>query len=234
MSDRPIKVFVGIPSYNGEVRWNLTKILTFASEKGYLSKTNCQCSSAINCNFNSLYAQALNHRGAGITHFLLLHADIDIQEKNWVDKMVDLSIQHKADVLSAVSPIKSAEGLTSTALDEMIGSADRPHIRRLTMTEIMKRPPTWTEDKLLINTGCMLVDITKSWAEDVFFEFEDKLLKDKDGNFYAHFFPEDWNFSRKVRAAGGSIFATREVKLHHIGNSSYPNYTEWGTLKEDR
>lgn len=227
------KVFLGIPTYNGQVREELPGVILMASLSGLIDKLRVQGLSATTYNFNQLYAKALNSRKDGITHFCMLHADIT-PENSFVDKLLELMEKHEADVMSAIVPIKDSRGLTSTALYESVKGSDpnfRP--RRLTMHEVYNNyPPTFTDEKLLVNTGCMLVDIRKPWAEKVCFKFFDNIIE-RNGTFVPVFTPEDWLFSKEARALGAKLFATREVKVTHYGNGHFSNTSAWGSLKVD-
>jgi len=70
----------------------------------------------------------------------------------------------KAKVLSVVLPLKSAEGVVSTALDD----PDYPTsslVSQFTTTEIHQMPEeTFTHERLLANTGCLLVDFREPWV----------------------------------------------------------------------
>ena len=113
------------------------------------------------------------------SHFCLLHDDI-VPEPLWLDKMMRIMEEQHADILSVVVPLKNDKGLTSTALDVGVGDED-PHwrVKRLTLKEIYNDyEPTFTHEKLLVNTGLMLVDLRKPWVENVWFAFEDKIIPD--------------------------------------------------------
>jgi hypothetical protein len=233
------RVFIGVPSYDDRINSAILNALFFASRTEPKSDLVAivESGSWLTRNFNSLYAAALNMREEkNLTHFCLLHDDIAINEPWWLDKMLDLMEEKGADILSAIVPIKNGTGLTSTAFDELIG--DPPHVRRLTLHEAFTNfPPTFTQDKLLLNTGLMLVDIRKVWAEMLFFEFEDRILKIPNGDkttFRAVGCPEDWNFSRKARSLGAKLFATREIKVTHVGTGRFSNHMPAGSMKEDR
>jgi GT2 family glycosyltransferase len=151
--------------------------------------------------------------------------------------MVRLLQEHKADVLSVVIPIKNEKGLTSTALDVGIGDEDSHwRVKRLTLTEIYNDyEPTFTHEKLLVNTGLMLVDLRKPWVENVWFAFEDKIIPDPKvpGNFKAVGVSEDWFFSRRARELGAKLYATREISVLHSGTNEFSNASAWGSLGED-
>lgn len=229
------KVWLGIPSYDGRLHEGILNAVYAASAGFNLANIQIQYGSWITRNFNACLAAALNHRAKGITHFCLLHEDIHIHDRQWLEKMLGLMQKTGADVLSAVVPIKNEQGLTSTALDEPVGDFD-PHwrVRRLTLDEVHKNfEPTFTHEKLLLNTGLMLIDLSKPWIEELHFEFEDKIIKIGD-QFVEVGVPEDWKFSRDAREMGASLWATREIIVEHLGGGRWPNATPWGTLKTDQ
>lgn len=197
-----------------------------ASKRGLLATYSANSFSLLANNFNRLYCAALNLRSAGMTHFAMLHDDI-LPEHFWLDKLMDQMNETRADVLSVVSPIKTKQGLTSTALD-----TDKYRPRRLTLKEIHKDyPETFTSDDLLLNTGCMLIDIRRPFADKVWFTIDDEIVC-TEGRFEPLVVPEDWNFSRMAKAHGAKLFATRSVKIRHQGFNDFPN-SSWGTAETD-
>lgn len=203
----------------------------FAGNQG-VAQYKCESISLLAYGFNRLWCNALNARKNGITHFLLLHSDvIPYDAKNWVNILKAEMLGKEADVMSVVVPIKSPQGLTSTGYEE--GKPEDWAVKRLTMTEIMELPPTFTSNKLLVNTGCMLVDITKSWAEEICFTVNDRIVKNENGEFVARNEPEDWHFSKQVRNFGGSVWATRKVIVAHMGRADYMNDDAWGSETSD-
>ena len=227
-------IYMGIPTYLNRLE-NVGAMFSVihGSKDNYVGHSSI--SSSANClGFNKLWIEALNQRPK-FTHFLMLHSDIVPMGEHWIDKLVALMEKTGADVLSVVSPIKDEKGFTSTALDEPVGTqiSQRWRVRRLTMHEVFKRPPTWTEPKLLINTGVMLVDIRKPWVDKIHFHFDDDIIVDAKGRKRAVCFPEDWNFSRDARNLGASLWATREIPIQHFGPSAYMNTEPWGTKVTD-
>lgn len=196
----------------------------------------CQASSALTFNFNGLWCQALNRRTAlNLDRFLMIHTDIQPLGTDWLDRMLALMDETRADVLSVVSPIKDTNGLTSTALDT---AAWTP--RRLTLREVHALPETFdgafVREKyganLLINTGLMLVRLTEPWAQDVCFTIDNRVAR-IDGQFVPFFEPEDWKFSRWCHARGLKVVATRAIQLRHLGSAMYDNVHAWGTMPVD-
>lgn len=227
-------VFVGIPCKGQVAHGLLTACLTPINKRRVKVSIVPSSYSILTHNFNTLYCAALNNRENGVTHFCMVHDDI-IPENHWLEKMLVIMERVGADILSAISPIKNDKGMTSTALD--IGNPT-PYwtSKRITMHETYnKYPPTFTHEKLLVNTGLMLVDLRKPWVEQVWFENIDRIEPDPRDptKLCVRTVPEDWNFSRKARDLGAHIYATSEVKLRHVGSLEYHNQEAWGRLKED-
>lgn len=248
------KVFIGMPGYskNQTERDAWFALTHTASDNECLTTTCCQhCNSLLARGMNMLYAQA---QYQGFDYFAMLHTDIG-PEAGWVDKLWAEMEEHDADIVSAVVPIKSPEGLTSTAIDMSIGPAVRDwHIRRLTMQEVMGLPETFGQAdtvaagmnpdnrSLYVNTGCMLVNLRKPWVRQTndfgdllcYFTIRDG-IQITDGRYDVRVIPEDWGFSRMVQETDPSakVLATRAVKLRHWGDHGYDNQTPWGSLVED-
>jgi SAM-dependent methyltransferase len=228
-------VFLVIPSYKRQVDVGVLHPLLYASKKHTFYLANVD-SSATCMTFNLAWAQALDAYESGVagrpTHFAMWHSDIS-PEPWWLDKMLDIMDQTGADVVSAVSPIKDQQGFTSTAIDETVGDCD-PYwrVRRLTMKEIHAMPPTFTHPKLLLNTGLMVVDLSKTWTTSAYFTIEDRITK-YHGRRSPQLMPEDWGFSRMALKAGAKLFATREVRLTHFGEFGFTNAQPWGTVSTD-
>lgn len=217
-------ILIGIPTYNGQVMMDTLSALQGATNTHQAVHAKSQ-SSLLTYAFNNLWAMALNMK---VSHFCMLHADI-LPEDGWLDKMMDIMITHEADVLSAIVPIKTNAGMTSTAIDD---TGDKWRVRRLTMHQIYDMEPTFTAPDLLINTGLMLVDMRAPWVHDMWFRFEDHIANEG-GKRVAKNMPEDWLFSRDARAHGARIYATREVKLDHVGSAKFTNTVPWGAARTD-
>ena len=227
------QVFLAIPTYLDRIE-NSNLILAVLNATEHHAIAPVTSSTSANClGFNILWLKALSLRSAGFTHFCMLHSDV-VPEHFFVDKMLSVMARTGADVLSAVIPIKDQKGLTSTALDEPVGDWDpRWRKRRLTLREIHELEPTFTHDRLLLNTGLMLVDITKPWVDSIHFHFDDAIIEHR-GERVAVASPEDWNFSMDARALGAKLYATREVRVMHAGQAMYSNGFAWGSWHTDR
>jgi len=85
-------IFLGVPTYNGQICTGTANVLEYASKKHGIIKAVNQTSLLAN-GFNQLLCMALNLRKEhNIKWFAMLHADI-IPEKFWIDKLVDLAEQ---------------------------------------------------------------------------------------------------------------------------------------------
>jgi GT2 family glycosyltransferase len=223
-------LFLALPTY-GYQRFNTRAIINAvtgtASFRGLVVVEELS-GSLLAMGFNFLWARALEQRmTAGITHFLLLHADVVPLDPDWVDQLYGEMVTHQAQVLAAVVPLKDDRGLTSTAM------GGRGPFRRFSMTEIMALPETFTHPEMLVNTGLLLVDLREAWVEQICFTIRDSIRKHADGTFTARCEPEDWDFSLQARRLGIPLWATRKIKLHHMGTFAYPNFGEWGTVTQE-
>lgn len=222
----PFNPLIAIPTYDGQIAMGLAQALLSPFKTPKPINVAFHASSLLAKGFNSMWCEALNNRAQGITHFLMCHADIAPQA-GFADILYEEMKDVGADVISAISPMKGPEGLTSTGLD----MGDR--VRRFTLKEIHAMPhPTFLAENLMVNTGLMLVDITKPWAEKIVFHIED-YIREEAGRFRAVSLSEDWDFSRQVRSHGGKLAATRLVCLEHMGVTNFPNHAPWGRLSHD-
>lgn len=222
------KVYIAIPTHDGRIQSEVSTAFITGGETAASAQVNV--GSVLTLNFNTCYAAALNNRRNGITHFLMMHSDIAVKMGGWCDKMVEIMEREGADVLSVAIPLKDDTGLTSTALEEVDTDNTRNPLgfkaRKLTLGEIAARGKTWTAPNLLVNTGLMLVDIRKEWAENVCFRFFDDIASHME-NGVRTFFPvsigEDYNFSRDAQVRGAKLFVTTEIPVHHCGGGRYSN-----------
>lgn len=236
MTTKPV-IFCGMPHYNG-VDVEAAKRFWCGAADDSVDHLNCDYSSSLLAHaFNCLWCVALNMRAdKGITHFAMQHADL-APEVHWVNRLLEEMNATGADLVSAVVPIKSTHGVTSTA----ICSGDPYEVeRRLTMREVMKLPATFDAESvgypdraLLVNSGCFLVDFTKPWVEKVRFQISNEIRRGPDGSFQPRVNPEDWDFSRQVHRFGGKVVATRKVKIDHYGRHGFGNHSAWGSYEMD-
>lgn len=189
------------PMYD-ERMWSQTHNgLMMATMSGRHRVSRMQCStSLLSHTFNTLWTQTLGRQAddQNFTHFAMLHADL-APEPGWLDIMLDEMDRVGADVLSVHSPIKDMRGLTSTAVD-VHGVLTNP--RRFTLKEVLEELPEtfdaagcgYPGRPLLVNTGCLLVDLRKAWVRHVCFQVSSKLV---------------WNIAKSK--------VPREEVLHDIG-----------------
>jgi SAM-dependent methyltransferase len=197
--------------------------------------------------FNLLWTRAQNfrRRDPRVTYFAMLHADIEPDAAFWVDVLIGELEAHDADVVSAVVPIKTQDGYTSTAMDEP-GDRWVPR-RRLTMREVHKLPPTFSADDvramlgeeeagpgcLLVNTGCWVCRLDRRWVEYAYFTINDRVVRMPDGDLSVEVEPEDWHLSRLLGRFGAKVLATRKVGLTHHGSGGFTNDQPWGKEQDD-
>ncbi len=204
-------------------------------------------SSLLGNSFDVHWTTALNMQLAGwnITRFAMLHADV-VPDDWWLDQLLHDLDETGADVVASVIAIKDLQGLTSTAIDDPNDRWDV--LRRLTMSEIVKLPETFTaadcgypDNFLLINTGCWICDFTKPWCRAqnddgtlaVNFEIRNCIQVQKNGLCVTKAAPEDWEFSRRVGRLGGKVVCTRRLATRHMGEFPYPNSDAWGKRETD-
>jgi len=244
------RVALGYPAYPGATDFRSLMAATVHVSEQHTVKF-IPCIGSETCrgfNFTWVNALAMAEK-CEITHFAMLHADIAPQQ-HWLDALVAECDRLDAHVVSAVSPIKSAEGLTSTAID--IDGKWRQ--RRLVMQEIMRLPETFDiydtirlgvnpdHKPLLLNTGCWVADLRKSeWFEldadgysPFYFTFNHAIRKDPaTGQWTTMAESEDWWFSRRMAERNMTYYATRKVALEHFGIHGFRNDVAWGTAAAD-
>lgn len=225
-------IYLALPSRDGTLGRGMRTVLKHF-ERDFPANAQCERSLSLLCfNFNLLLADALNHRCKGITHFLLLHDDVIPQSEHWAAILLGEMLEHKLDAVAAVIPLRSDGGETSTSIDEA-GPAGPGGIAgdplRLKLGAVDGTLTSRTEPKLLINTGCLLIDIRKPWVEDRFyFRTHDEIVKNPDGTFSAKCISEDWLMSRWMAKRNIPFGATSKVKAVHRGTTEWPNWKESG------
>lgn len=189
------------------------------------------CFSCLEHSFNVLLAHGLALRDQGrCTHLAMLHSDITA-EPGWVDILAEEMCRTRAAAISAVVAIKDPDDdRTSTAigvkgdpwtLRRFIRIADQP-----TMPQTFMEQDVCSEDgteELLINTGCMLLDLSHEFWDSYAFHVESRIRREADGSRSPQFVPEDWAMSRDLNAANLPYAATWKVQAIHIGPADWPN-----------
>jgi hypothetical protein len=246
------KVFLAVPTYDGSMQTATAHAIHTATNKyrGGLEWADCP-SSLLAMGFNRLLSIGL---ASGCEYFCMLHADV-APDAGWVDILIDELQAHQADVISAVVPIKNQMGLTSTALD--LGDDEHKwKCRRLTMKEVFDLPETFSakdtmlpDRALLINTGCMLFNLSSPWLRNFpGFQVSDYIqpadCQECTGQtclkcgghgwrFEVRSESEDWAFGRWLHRQGLKAVATRKVTLRHFGTAFFTNSVPWGKLDTD-
>jgi hypothetical protein len=230
-------VFLGLPHYGTFEPSALEGLILASASHRY--QITPRGSSMLCDGFNMLLAECLNGRDKiGWTHFAMQHSDIKPAE-GWIDTLLEEMDRVNADIISVVSPIKDARGLTTTGYMD----PGTKHITRYTMREIHALPETFGAEVcapnwLMVNTGLWIARISAfehTLAQNNFPGFETRTSMRKiDGVWQCFRFSEDWNMSLWAATVGLRVFATRKVGLTHWGQTGYSNETGWGVCTEDR
>lgn len=222
------QTYLAVPSHNGQVHGDLLHAVINAMQKEPVHFQHGQFS-LLARNFNTFLCEAI--AAQKYDYFCMLHADI-LPMGDWLTTMINIMGQTKADILSAVVPIKgNKNGATSTALME--SDAMPPRAKRYTLKEVIKMErDTWTHEHLVVNSGLMLVNLRAPWIGKVWFEIKDDVVIEK-GKAIPVTLSEDWLFSLRARAQGAKIYATKAVKLLHVGQHGFSNYEPIGVEQEE-
>lgn len=219
---QPIVPYLALPTYNG-----LVDVRTMESMHSFRRSFpnhgfGREICSLLAYAFNRLYADCLNRREAyGFTHFVMLHADVAPQSTDawqWGTHLIDLMTRHDLGALSAAVMVKNDTGATSTARDGNDG------VELLTPDDIGPMLTSRDDPRLLINTGCLAIDLRKPWSDKVYFHIKDGIRKRPDGAYEAIVHPEDWELSRMFRRLGVAFGATTEIDTAHCCGT-----TVWST-----
>ena len=236
---KPIVPYIACPLHSdfGQHFLNAAALWRGATSRGLSILASPSRNSVLPANFNEHLCAAWNLRKErGVTHFAMLHGDIAPQNF-WFDVLLDELHASKADVISAVVPIKSLKGQTSTAVGERLPNG-RPVHTKLTMQDVFQLPETfgiedtpWPDKTLLINSGCMAFRLdpwVREFLLDESFGFETWCEENEDGQIQAHALGEDWRFALWLAKHGIRAVATRKVELNHWGMHAYGNTSPWG------
>lgn len=241
-----MNIYLGVPTYDGQIHYGVHRSIVNASaQPGNITSAFVQ-SSALTRGFNMLWCAALD---GGFDYFVMLHADIEVRTKGWLDIM--LKQLGTADVISAVSPLKDVSGLTSTGV-ERVEPDSQPHTielrqpRRLTLRELADFPPTFTADdaaevldlpieyqhRLVVNTGCLVVRLDRDWTKQLVWTDGDAIIQ-TDGGRHVVFIPEDWQFSRTAQMLGAEVLATKAVEIVHHGTGTWSSWAKHGQARDE-
>jgi len=247
MIDEPQKrqIVLGMPGYGNQTAaagyglWNACRDMTTVDVR-------YQAGSLLACNFNTLLCYTLTkvHRGERVDYWAMLHDDVG-PEAYWLDVAIEEMEANDLDALGVVVPIKDQHGTTSIALHHD-GDNWNPECR-LTMRDVYELPETFTSDdlagqKILLNTGCLVVKWNQEWCRTVHFTINDRIVFDIPQNRYRpEVESEDWFFSRLLYEIGMPghplegivkplrIGATRKIAINHQGVTNFTNTHPWGT-----
>lgn len=223
-------VFIGIPSSDNKIVEGTMSAMIAASNHGAV-----KCSVAAHkCRefaMNSIWNEALNsQKEYKITHFAMMDDNI-CPSPMWLPDMLRIMKETNADVVSVVVPELNPSGITHFAMDEKT-EKDPYLVQRLTLNQLHSLEKVFTDPRLLVTTSLMLVDFTKPWVKDMVFESR-HYRGVHNGQSYADMETIDWNFSRKVKAAGGTLFGSTSILVKVMGSAAYFNGTPWGTISAD-
>ncbi len=241
------KVVIAVPTYN---RYLSTPTLAtiLGAQMGPVdigAVITSQCS-LLAQGFNKLWHDAAGN--PSFTHFCMIHSDVGVSQsdprfKTWIADFISEMDKHAVSIVSAVIPLKTMEGNTSTALD--YGTEEWPNrVRRLTLKEVAKLPGFFdfmdctaaslssTEGArgLLCNTGLWVAKLHTPWAKDVCFEIQDTVRTLKDGRHVLDTNSEDWNFFRWLaeRVGNCGFRACGDLTVDHFGEMLYSRETVTG------
>jgi hypothetical protein len=180
-------------------------------------------------NFNDIWCYGLNGRKThGFDRVMMQHADVVPLNPCWVDIAVRELAESGADLMGFVLPIKDERSLSST----MLIDEETSNTRQLTMEEILELPKRFDSSEfpgyqLCVGTGLWIADITKPWAEKVWFDTPSRIVKHEDGTFHAQTVSDDFFFSRWLHRLGAKVMASRALTVAHVGDFDYRNDQAW-------
>lgn len=257
-------VFLGVPSYNNVIHAGTAQAAYQSASRRFNVLTMAQGRGLTSPNCNFLWCSALNARldNPAVKWFAMLHADI-APEPWWIDLLIAEAEKHKADMVSAVVPLKDGRGLTSTVIGspdwtaETIAAGKLPkRFGRLSLQQVLhsRFPTTFgineaadalaqlPEDLrvtnaprncLLLNTGCMVVRLTANIDWQAVFFSVLDGIEIQNGRYVYWDVSEDWLFSFRMTLAGARCMATKAVRVVHCGNSQFANDRPWGTVARE-
>jgi hypothetical protein len=228
-SARPRKVFLGLPHHDNRCSMGMAVSLLFASREHVVTPYPCG-RSLLASNFNIILCRARDAaKFKGYTDFAMLHSDVGPLQQNWLDVLLGELDAYDADVVSACVPIKNDSGDVSVAVE-----TDDPYRpRRLNVKDLARLPETFgTADvggTLLVNTGCMVVNLRKPWVTALSdqgeaamtFTIRDRVRPNVQGGWDVDCDPEDWGMSRTLAALGCKVLATTKVRPIHYGHGEW-------------
>ena len=197
-------------------------------------------SSLLTYNCNKMLAQTLDlKKELGLRYFVLLHSDIiPIEAEKWLEMMIGEMEKGPYDLITAISPLKSAEELTSTAwripIKDDKGNRIGNELHRMSFDDYKRLPATFTKEILqqnfdlpedfdfIMNTALMVVDLDSPFMNEpdrqpVCFHTNDFMIRDRNGKHFPVCESEDWFFTQMAQNLGARVAATQKVRLFHEG-----------------
>lgn len=168
--------------------------------------------------FNKLYADALNDSKNGpITHFVMLHSDVSPVHKDWGSRLIGTLIEHKLAACATLVPIRGTKVVkardTSTAVELKEGGHRNIKVGEWSGVVTNKQEPG-----LLINTGCLVIDLKHPAADRLYFHIKDGIRVNPETKRHeAWCEPEDWEMSRMMRRLGMPYGVNCDIKCAHKG-----------------
>ena len=258
-------VLIGVPSHNGQIHMGAAKSVVEAIKhsKHNISDESIAISLLARC-FNSLWKRAwesgvdyfiLLHADVQVAApratqpFPRVKVEVPgAYFPNWVDLMVHRLREHELAVMSAAIPIKSSAGVLSSGVN--LEPGNNYTLRRMTMQEL-KAIQIGTIDRetmcsamgidpetagaMLINTGCLIMDMKYPWDELKWegFGIDDMIVWNKSGQPLQLTRPEDWKFSAWMDENKVPYAMTKELIILHAGAQMYTNFDVWGKPTDD-
>jgi hypothetical protein len=221
------RVFLGLP-HGGTIATDSISGLNNASLGHHDVSIGAAASSLLCYNFNRLWADALNCVPRP-DFFAMHHSDI-VAPDGWLDVLIETLEQEGAAMASAVVPIKTSHGLTSTGIVDRAESRRR----RLSVREVATLPPVFDakiagglcgarDPVLIVNTGLWVCRFASlPGVEELRFHMDDSIRVDpRSGKFHARCLPEDWMWSMELAARGLKVVATTRVPVRHYGHTAF-------------
>lgn len=251
MAESRKSVLIGIPVHKAESSVGTMVSALMAGSQKYVVRHQITGISLLANNFNRLFCSSW---AAGVDFFVLMHSDVGVSVRDgfggsWLELLIDRLQEHKLAALSAVVPIKSMDGLTSTALQLR---KDSPHVlRRLSMAEMHSLPnnlitradvcrvfgvPEDEAGALFINTAVLAIDLRSfDWAGVRWpgFQISDQIAWNTANVPMAFVDPEDWAMSRWLHGQGWPYAATKELIVDHHGGMAFSSQGNWGRAMDD-
>jgi len=240
--NEPVHVFLSLPNYGGIDPETMVGVIMCGGSESIKATFKVRTpDSLLARGFNYLYSEALNGRKQyGYTHFAMVHSDVG-PEHGWLAKMITEQQRLDCGILSAVIPIKTKQGFTSTGVyDPATQNIERLKLRyTLQLPLTFGREDVTSSDKMLVvNTGLLLIDIRKPFVDATeeiegckflkcHFEIKDSILVQDDGTYDPRGLSEDWHYSVMAAREGATIYATHKIEVTHYGRYGFKNTKEY-------